>query len=66
MTDFAVEKCREMIRQSKTDFEKIDTEELGLYLSLTMNTEEIKKQKIEDFVQQGREQEKDRRSQGVG
>ena len=47
--DFAVEKCIEMIVQSEAKFEKVDTEELGLYLSLTMSIEERKKLKIEDF-----------------
>ena len=47
--DFAVDKCIEMIIKSESNFEKIDTEELGLYLSLTMDMEERKKLKIEDF-----------------
>ena len=47
--DFAVEKCVEMIEKSESVFENIDTEELGLYLSLTLSLEERKKMKIEDF-----------------
>ena len=47
--DFAVEKCVEMIEKSESIFENIDTEELGLYLSLTLSLEERKKMKIEDF-----------------
>ena len=38
--DFAVEKCVEMINKSEVKFEKVNTEELGLYLSLTMSVEE--------------------------
>ena len=47
--DFAVEKCVEMINKSEVKFEKVNTEELGLYLSLTMSVEERRKLGIEDF-----------------
>ena len=47
--DFAVQKCVEMIKESKVSFEKVDTEELGLYISLNMSIEEIKRLEIEDF-----------------
>ena len=46
---FAVQKCVEMIKKSNVKFEKIDTAELGLYLSLTKSTEEIKRLKLESF-----------------
>ena len=47
--DFAVEKCVEMVIKSDTKFEKVNAEELGLYLSLTISVEERRKLGIEKY-----------------
>ena len=39
--DFATEKCVEMIQKSQVNFKNVNTEELGLYLSLTMSEKEL-------------------------
>ena len=39
--DFATEKCVEMIQKSEINFKNVNTEELGLYLSLTMSEKEL-------------------------
>ena len=44
--DFAVEKCVEMILQSSVSFENVNTDELGLYLSLTVDKMELEKENL--------------------
>ena len=39
--DFATEKCVEMIIESDTSFQNINTDELGLYLALTVDKDEL-------------------------
>ena len=39
--DFATEKCVEMITKSSTSFENVNTDELGLYLALTVDQDEL-------------------------
>ena len=39
--DFATEKCVEMITESDTKFDNINTDELGLYLALTVDKDEL-------------------------
>ena len=34
--DFAVDKCMEIVQDSNTEFENVDTDELGLFISLTV------------------------------
>ena len=47
--DFAVEKCVEMIIESGVTFENVDTDELGLYLSLAAEEEELEKEKLSGY-----------------
>ena len=47
--DFAVEKCVEMIIESGVTFENVDTDELGLYLSLVAEEEELEKEKLSGY-----------------
>ena len=39
--DFATEKCVDMITESDTSFDNINTDELGLYLALTVDKDEL-------------------------
>ena len=64
--DFAVEKCVEMIKKSEVKFEKVNTDELGLYLSLTINVEERRKLGIEDFCPKGKRTGKNPTITGCG
>ncbi|CAI9736119.1 Hypothetical predicted protein [Octopus vulgaris] len=47
--DFAVEKCVEMINESQVEFCNVDTEELGLLLRLTYNSEYLDKHNLSSF-----------------
>ena len=48
--DFAVEKCVKMIVRSKMKFENVNTEELGLYLSLTVGKTELGKENLTMYL----------------
>ena len=39
--DLAIGKCVEMITKSSTSFENVNTDELGLYLALTVDQDEL-------------------------
>ena len=41
--DFAVEKCVEMIIESDVKFQNVNTDELGLYLSLTVDKRDLER-----------------------
>ena len=41
--DFATEKCVEMLTKSSTSFENVNTDELGLYLALTVDQDELER-----------------------
>ena len=47
--DFAVEKCVEVITTSEVTFNNIDTDELGLYLALTVSKYELAKEKLAEY-----------------
>ena len=47
--EFAVEKCVEMIVESKMNFENVNADELGLYLSLTVNRTELEKENLTGY-----------------
>ena len=48
--DFAVEKCVEMIVESGVTFKNVNTDELGLYLALTVERSEIEKEKLTEYA----------------
>ena len=47
--DFAIEKCLQLISESEFQFKSIDSTELGLYLSLTMDKNERIKLNLYDY-----------------
>ena len=50
--DFAVDKCVEMIIESGLKFENVNNDELGLYLSLTVDKRELEKENLSDYSAQ--------------
>ena len=47
--DFAVERCVELLKDSDINFENVDSDELGLYISLMTNIEQRKEEGIEEM-----------------
>ena len=47
--DFAVEKCVEMIIESDVKFQNVNTDELGLYLSLTVDKRDLERERLSEY-----------------
>ena len=47
--DFATEKCVDMITESDTSFDNINADELGLYLALTVDKDELTREDLAKY-----------------